>query len=154
MNVSPQFPYETLYISPFTLERRFDEHGNVSYITLERNLQPTGIHLLDEFVAQLAEGHRERGTFCKRMGITTHQLNTFILLLTGVTTEDFRKYFSIRLADDLLRYTNMKISEVAQRSGIGSTVNLFYIYREKYNCSASDRRYAIRKKGDLGRYKL
>lgn len=154
MDASPQFPYEGLYISPFTTRRRYDEDGNVSYVPLERNLQPSGVRLLDGFAAQLADGNSNRGVYCKRMGITTTQLNTLFLLLTGISADGFRMYFCLRLADDLLRYTDMEVREISRRSGLGTSTNLFYTFRREYKCSATDRRYALRGKGDVGRYKL
>lgn len=154
MDASPQFPYEGLYISPFTTRRRYDEDGNVSYVPLERNLQPSGVRLLDGFAAQLADGNSSRGVYCKRMGITTTQLNTLFLLLTGISADGFRMYFCLRLADDLLRYTDMEVREISRRSGLGTSTNLFYTFRREYKCSATDRRYALRDKGDVGRYKL
>lgn len=154
MNEKPQFPYEGLYISPFTARRRYDEDGHVNYVPLERNLQPSGVRLIDEFAVQLAGGNGSRGAFCRRMGITTTQLNTLFLLLTGISADGFRMYFCLRLADDLLRYTDMEVREIARRSGLGTSTNLFYTFRREYKCSATDRRYALRKKGDVGRYKL
>ena len=154
MDASPQFPYEGLYISPFTQKRRYDEDGNVSYIPLERNLRPSGIRLLDGFALQLANGLGSRGAYCRRTGITTTQLDVLFQLLTGISADGFRTYFRLRTADDLLRYTDMEVREVARRSGLGTSTNLFYTFRRELRCSATDRRYALRKKGDLGRYKL
>ena len=154
MSEKPQFPYEEIYITPFTSRRHIDENGVATYEPIERNLQPTGVRLLDGFAAQIAFGNGSRNAYCKRMGITTTQLNHLLQLLTGVGTSDFRTYFSLRLVDDLLRYTDLEISEIASRSGIGSTVNLFYIFRRVYDCSPTDRRLMLRKKGDLNRYKL
>lgn len=46
MEKKAQFTLEQLYISPFTARRRYDEDGNVSWVPLERNTEPTGIWVM------------------------------------------------------------------------------------------------------------
>lgn len=154
MTEKPQFPYKEIYITPFTGRRRIDEDGVVTYEPIERNLCPTGVRLLDDFVAHIALGKGNRIAYCQRMGITTAQFSQFLLLLTGAGLSEFCTHLTLRLADDLLRYTDLDISEVASRSGVGTGVNLFYVFRRVYNCSPTDRRRALRKRGDLGRYSV
>ena len=154
MTETPQFSYKAMYITPFTQLRRTDVDGRESYVPIERNFQPTGIRLLDGFAEQLVAGNSSRAAYCKRMGITTTQLSALFLLLTGANADTFRRYFCLRLADDLLRYTDMDIPAVALRSGFGTSVNLFLACRKAHNCPPTDRRLMLRKKGDLGRYKL
>lgn len=154
MTTEPQFPYADIYITPFSSRRRYDEDGRVSYVPIERNLHPTGVEMIDDFVNRLTDGQSSTAAYCRKYGITRTQLSNLFLLLTGAHLEDFRRYYCLRLADDLLRYTNMEVREIARRSGLGTSTNLFYIFSRHLKCSATDRRYALRKKGDVGRYKL
>ena len=79
----PQFTLEQLYISPFTAKRRYDEDGNVAWIPLERNEQPSGIHVLDHYLQFLMRGGYDRPKFCAREGITPAQLSALVAVLTG-----------------------------------------------------------------------
>ena len=48
---TPQFKLEDLYITPFTGKRYFDpQTGKAYYKPVERNMTPTGVHMLDKFL--------------------------------------------------------------------------------------------------------
>ena len=63
--LEPQFPAKGLYISPFSLVRTYDTEGVPSYVPLERNLAPTGVKLLDDFLVFLMKGNLSVKTFCE-----------------------------------------------------------------------------------------
>ena len=150
---TPQFPVERLYITPFSLYRLYDEEGRKYFLPVEKNTEPSGVRLLDAFVQQLSEG-RNTDRFWELAGLSCAEFRHFLLALTGLRFNEFRSRYYLLLADELLRYTDMEVSEVAARCGAGTSVSLFYIYRKLMKTSPTDRRYALRKKGDLGRYKL
>ena len=150
----PQFSFDDLYIPPFTRRRRFDEEGNCGYVALERNLSPTGILVMDEFVRLLASGGMDVAGFAAARGLTVGELGTMVFILTGMSGLRLRQLFQFRLADDLLRYTSLPLAEVARLSGNGSAINLYQTLRRECNMSASERRAALRNEGDLGRFAL
>ena len=53
--VDSQFKLDGLYITLFTRQRRYNEEGRVSYVQIERNVQPTGIRVLDDFLRSLSK---------------------------------------------------------------------------------------------------
>lgn len=149
-----QFTLDDVYITPFTHELTTDKLGRTGYTPLKHNLEPTGIHVFDAYIQELHAGTLSPGTFCKSYQATTYDLDGFIFLLTGMSNTDFRSRWILHTADLLLRYTNMKISEIAHRSGAGTRNNLYFMYERDFNCSPTQRRYNIRQPGDLGHYRI
>ena len=152
MQKQPQFPAEDLFITPFAQERVDDATDPPTYRSIEKNLTPTGIHVMDDYVHELSLGHASRKAFCKRWDIPTQHLNALVSILTGMNGEDFRNLIVQRNALLLLRYTDLGLEEVAERSGIGSKSTLCRFTEERLGCSPQQWRKKNRREGDLGRY--
>ena len=150
----PQFTIDELYISPFTHRRRYSEEGRITYVPVERNLQPTGINVLDEFLRNLSRGQSDIAAFCNRYGARTGDLDSLLFLLTGMKGFDFRQAIQLRMADELLRYTSLPVVDVARLSGFGSRTNLYFAYKRDLNTSPTERREQLQKQGDEGLYKI
>ena len=150
----PQFTMEQLYIAPFTSRKRFDEDGRWEYVAIERNLAPTGIWVMDDYLGYLSAGRSDMGAFAERHGLRTEEVAALVFILTGVKGVRFRQLYQMRLADDLLRFTDLPFDEVARRSGLGSSNNMYLALRREYNMSASERRAFLRLDGDLGRFRI
>ncbi|MGP1436604.1 MAG: AraC family transcriptional regulator [Phocaeicola sp.] len=150
----PQFKFDDIYFSVFSKKRLYEPDGTVYYVSIEDERKPTGVNILDDFADYLHEGHPTMTDFYKRHGILSRDLDSLCLLLTGIEAVNFRFRWEMRMADELLRYTNMTMEEVAHRSGIGSSTNLFYAYRRDLGCAPGERRWALREEGDLGRFAL
>lgn len=150
----PQFTVDGLYITLFTHELTSDELGRKGYTPIVRNFTPSGISILDEYVQALHAGQTGTGDFCNRHNARLTDLDGLIFLLLGMSNADFRNRWIVRCADELLRYTDMEIPEVARRSGAGTRGNLYLIYERDLNCSPTQRRAELRQPGDLGRFKI
>ncbi len=152
----PQFTLDVLYRMPFREVREFDpQSGAARYTPIEREPQRSGVWMMDELLAWLDAG--SPGTvaqFCEKRGLGYADLGGLVFCLTGMSGEDFRLTYQMRMADDLMRYTRMTLAEVALRSGIGSPLNLNQSYRREYDLTPGERRRLLRKKGDVGRYRL
>lgn len=151
---TPQFTFDELYITPFTHRRHYSEDGLVTYVPLERNLQPTGIRVMDDFLRSLSAGRTDITTFCERYGARTSDIDSLIFLLTGMRGIDFRQAYQLRMADELLRYTSLGVVDIARRCGFGSRTNLYFAYQRDLRTTPSDRREQLRQQGDEGRYKI
>lgn len=152
----PQFALDVLYRMPFREVREFDpETGEARYSRIEREPARSGVWMMDELLAWLDAG--SPGTvaqFCEKRGLSYNDLGGLVFCLTGMSGEDFRLTYQMRMADDLMRYTRMTLAEVAKRSGIGSPLNLNQSYRREYDLTPGERRRLLRKKGDVGRYRV
>lgn len=152
----PQLTLDGLYRMPFREVREFDpQTGEARYSRIEHEPERSGIRMLDELLAWLDAG--SPGTvlrFCEERGLRYQDLGGLVFCLTGMTGEDFRLTYQMRMADDLMRYTRMTLAEVAKRSGIGSPLNLNQSYRREYDLTPGERRRQLRQKGDAGRYRL
>ena len=93
----PQFTINDLYISPFIHRRRYSEDGHMTYVPLERNLQPTGINVMDEFLRYLSQGQSDIAAFCKRNGTRVGDIDSLIFLLTDMRGVDFRQAYQMRM---------------------------------------------------------
>jgi AraC-like DNA-binding protein len=77
-----------------------------------------------------------------------------VFVLTGMRGVDFRMAYQVRMADELLRYTDLTIAEVSRRAGFGSANNLYLTYKREFDIAPGYRRIALREDGDVGRFKL
>lgn len=150
----PQFTLDYLYLTPFSKKRIYDEDGNYTYVALERNLAPTGINVMDALLVYLSKGGANIDSFAARYGLTRTELNGLCRALCGMTVKELTDDYHLRLACDLLRYTDLPIREVTGRSGYGSQNSLYTVLQNRFKKSASDVRTMLRKKGDLNKYKI
>ena len=153
MTQKPQFAdMQALYIPPFTQRYYYDREGNRYVEPVERNLQPTGIAVLDHWLQALSKGKTDSLCFCYAEGIDLLPFSGFIQVLTGMNPTDFRDRYLLLLADDLLRYTDLKAGEIGRRIGmIGKNSFNKFIKRES-GATPIQRRNALRQPGDLNRY--
>ena len=150
----PQYTAKNLFITPFRQKRHYSDDGQVSYSEIERKMEPTGIKIFDAYLQYLTAGGSDMLAFAQKYGLRRDDIDSMVFVLTGMRGVDFRMRYQVWIAELLLRYTNMSIAEVAKRSGFGSANNLYLTYKREFNIAPGYRRIAIRKQGDLGRYKL
>ena len=137
--VRPQFPLDEIYITLFSERRVYAPDGTIHYEPIPQRAADTGVELLDDLRRMLSEGKSNLKTFGEGYGLMPSDVNGLVLALTGM--------------DELLRYTDLSIEEVARQSGVGSTTNLFYACHRDFHCSPSQRRRHLRQANDLGRYR-
>lgn len=151
---TPQFTVDDLYTPPFTKRREYNPDGTGSYKPIETERRTTGVTVMDEYVRYLLTGHSSISDFAAKYGLRPDDIDSMVFILTGMRGVDFRMALQIRLADDLLRYTDMELGEVARRSGFGSANNLYLTYKREFGVAPGKRRAAIRNRLDLHRFKL
>ena len=149
-----QFTFDDLYITPFTHRRHYSENGRLQYEPIERNMNPTGIHVMDDFLRCMSRGDSNVSAFCKRYGARINDLESLIFLLTGMRGIEFRYAYQRRLADDILRYTSLPVADIARLCGYGSRINFYFAYKRDYKCSPSERRLQLQKPEDIDLYKV
>ena len=145
---------EELYISPFTSVRHFDENGRAVYSPMERNLLPTGLYAADFLLQSLTAGESRLKAIADRLGCSDRDLSGFIRCLTGQPSHDFCTAYRLHLIEDLLRFTNLPLADVARRSGLGTARSLHRFLLRHRGCTPSDRRKQIRQVGDEGRFSI
>jgi len=150
----PQFKFKDVYITPLRQRRRYSPDGYVSYELIERKTEPTGIHIFDAYLQYLTDGNSDLQAFADKHGLRRDDIDSLVFVLTGMRGVDFRLKYQLWMAEQLLRFTDMSVAEVAKRSGIGSANNLYLTYKREYNIAPGYRRQRIRQPGDVGKYKL
>ncbi|MBQ8098398.1 MAG: hypothetical protein IJ244_02635 [Bacteroidaceae bacterium] len=149
-----QFSFDELYISPFRQKRQYDNEGQWKYVDFPRDLQPTGIHVMDDLLQYLMQGNSSLERFATEQGLTVAEVSALVFVLTGIRCRRFQQLYQVRLIDDLLRFTDLEYEEVAQRAGIGTRFNLFRTIQREHQMSASRRRAYLRQNNDEGRFLL
>ena len=151
---TPQYPFERLYVAPFTKKRGFDER-NLTYklVPIESTRQRTGIELLDTVVDSLIKGVDPRFV-AGRLGVTREKLSASIFALTGLNLVGLRKHWNMQVAKDLLCYTEMPLTEVMERCGYTSMPTFSNFVREWWGSSPLHIRMRARERGDIGKYAL
>lgn len=153
---TPQFTPESLYINPFSKRRTFDpENGSPVYHTIERNTSPTGVDILDAYARYIASGKRYSSiSFVKSEGISTNDFTALCRIMLGMRPEEIHHHLVLRYADELLRYTDLSVAQIARLSSANDGSNLCRLMRKYLRCTPTERRKSLRKLGDLGRYVL
>lgn len=153
LTVTPQYRVEDFYIPPFKQQRVFAPNGTFSYVALEEKHVRTGLDLFDRYIRYLASGGMSTSDFARKFGAKAEDFSSVVFLLTGMHLADFRFAYQVRMADELLRYTDMPLDEVARRSGFGTQLNLYYGIKRQFDTSPGRHRRFARGTYDLGRYK-
>lgn len=153
MERKPQFTVEDLFVTPFTKQRRYHEDGTAEYFDVPDTRLRTGLDVFDEMITLLRSGKRSARKLVKDLGVDRNDINGLTRLLTGLTLREFVAKWQLLTADELLRYTNMKMSKIAEFCGMGS-VGFSRRVSQAYKHSPMSRRRRLRKKNDLGRYKF
>lgn len=162
LKTEAQFTFDELYRSPLREERCYEVVGGgtdkpqtrIKYV--KRNLpevRSTGIRVMDEFVNYLASGGSDISAFCEKRGLRYNDIDSLVFVLTGMRGIDFRRQYQVRMMDELLRYTSLSPAEVARRTGIGSTVNLYKMVKSEYGEAPVQHRHRIRQSDDEDRYR-
>ena len=154
MERKAQFTLEDLYISPFTAQRQYDKEGNVEWIPLDRNIEPSGVWVMDHYLQFLMRGGYYRPQICQQEGVTSVQLSSLVAILTGMSIIVFQQRYVLMVADKLLRYTSMPARDIARNFGGIDGTNLYRLYKKYYNTTPSLRRIQLRQPGDEDRYKV
>ena len=116
-----QWPFERLYVAPFTQRRGFDERSlTYRMVPMEQARQLTGIRVLDMVVDRLIKGPGPKKPPPRYRGYTDPKLSATIHKLTGLTLPELRMHWHMQVARDLLRYTDLPLTEVMQRCGYTS----------------------------------
>ena len=149
-----QYPFEKLYVSPFTKKRGFDEQTlTYKMVPMEQERQLTGIKLLDSIVNWLIKGPGHKSN-PHRWSATDPKQSAVVYELTGLTIVGLRKHWHMQRAYDLLRYTDMPLKEVMQRCGYTSMPTFSRTVRKWWGRSPQYIRIAARNRGDIGKYAL
>ena len=150
----PQYSFDELYFTPFTECRKFDDEGNAYYAPIEKNTRPTGICVLDDYMNFLNDGNSSVAVFCRRKGISIAAFSGLCEVLTGMKVTTLKMKWVERTVLDLLRYSNLTIKEVAERSGVGSNFNLNRVCKQLSGYSAWNYRFYTQEEGEAGKYRI
>ena len=153
-NKHAQFCPESFYIMPFTQQRSIGPDGQIVYVPTERNLTPTGLRIIDDCLYAFAMGGDPIEEVCRRYDLSAEGLSAVFYALTGRTYAEVRDALRLRIADDLMRYTDLPLSDLARRAGFSTPQLYARVVRRMFGTSPLERRAALRSEGDPGRYVL
>ena len=165
---SAQFTFDELFVSPFTRQRSFDPKTLDNFlVTVVPKRTRSGVKVLDEVIDVLVENNSRLGEartadelstefyrVARRNGMKFSELSKIVQGLTGLTIGGFSIAWRARLADWLLRYTDLDVGIVMRASGFISPTAFSRFVR--LHCGQPPRRYRLegRRPGDIGKYAL
>jgi AraC-like DNA-binding protein len=79
--------------------------------------------------------------------ICREDIDSLVFVLTGRCGVDFRMTFQVRMADVLLRYTDLSMTDVSKSAGFCSVNNLYLAYKREFCIVPGECRQKIRKRG-------
>lgn len=149
-----QWPFERLYVAPFTQKRGFDERSlTYKMVPMEPARQLTGVKVLDSVVDMLIKGPGIKKN-PRHRGSTDPKLSATIQRLTGLTLIELRMHWHMQVAYDLLHYTDLPLQEIMNRCGYTSMPTFSRTYRRWWHTSPQRARILARNSGDIGKYAL
>ncbi len=154
MERKPQFTVKDLFVTPFTKQRRYHEDGTAEFVDIPDTQIHTGLDVFDEIITMLRSRNYSAGNIVKELGVDRENLNGLMRIMTGFNLAEFVAEWQLLTVDELLRYTNMSMTKVAEFCGMGSGVNLSRKVSRAYKYPPVSRRQKLRKKNDLGRYRF
>ena len=152
--MKPKYSFEMLYVSPFTKKMGFDEKElkNI-YVPLEQKRLRTGLDVVDLVVDKLIAG-QDPSVLTWQLGMKPDVLSTTLRTLTGLTLVEMRTRWRMRVASELLRYTELTLQEVMSRIAYTSAQSFSRMFRKAYGAAPLDYRRQCRAQGDIGKYAL
>lgn len=153
---TPQFKLEDLYITPFTGKRYFDpQTGKAYYKPVERNMTPTGVHMLDRFLQCVCTSKcYTLRSLQEQIGVSKQIFSGLCFPLTGLKFEELHETIRLRVADDLLRYSTLEKKDIALRCGFSSNPAMYKMFQRVYKCGPGQRQRHLRQPGDEGAWKV
>lgn len=154
MERKPQFTVQQLFVPPFATMRRYHEDGTYEYVPLPDTCVHTGLEVFDDFIALMARHPYSARRIAAKLGVREPDLSGLVRIATGLSLSDFVAAWQLLAADELLRYTNLRMPEIARICDMGKGVNFNNRIVRAYKCTPLERRWALRRKNDLGRFRL
>ena len=153
-DMKPKYSFEMLYVSPFTKKLGFDEKElKTIYVPMEQNRLRTGLDVVDLVVDKLIAGQNP-SALPWQLGTTEAAMSTTLKTLTGLTLVEMRTRWRMRVASELLRYTELPLKEVMRRIGYTSQQSFSRMFRKAYGSAPREYRRLRREAGDMGKYSL
>lgn len=152
--MKPKYSLEMLYVSPFTKKLGFDEKElKTIYVPLEQKRLRTGLDVVDLVVDKLVAG-QDPSVLAWQLGMTPAALSTTLRTLTGLTLVELRTRWRMKMANDLLRYTELPLQEVMSRIGYTSAQSFSRMFRKAYGAAPVEYRNRCRAQSEIGKYAL
>ena len=154
MKRNPQFNVEKLYVTPFIYERKFHPDGRSYLEEITVEIPATGIDVLDDFLRHVRAGNRSVQNIASQIGVAAVELNAFIKVLTGQTISEFIRLYMLHHAQQLLKYTDLSVDEIAHHCGFVNNSNLTQSFTPIVGMPPREYRYQNQSRLDKGRFRL
>lgn len=152
MKRKPQFTVRQLFVPPFTAMRRYHEDGTYEYVPLPDTRIRTGLDVFDEMISLMSRQVYPARQLAARLGVEGPDLSGLVRIATGLCLSEFVAAWQLLMADELLRYTDLRMTEIARYCGMGKGVNFTNRIVRAHKCPPLARRWELRQKNDLGRF--
>ncbi|WP_276165345.1 helix-turn-helix domain-containing protein [Zobellia alginiliquefaciens] len=111
------------------LENRENQTGSLNMREME------SVKEISDFVHNYPERQLSISELCRKSGLSPCKLQEGFKLMHGTTVTDYIREVRIEKAEELIKNTDLNISEVVYSIGFTSRSYFSKIFRNKYNCS-------------------
>ncbi|MCX7550082.1 helix-turn-helix domain-containing protein [Xanthomarina sp. F2636L] len=102
------------------------------------------IQEVSQFINENSESQITISQLYSQFGLSPSKLQEGFKLMHGHTVTEYIREVRIKKAEELIKNTDMNISEVVYTIGLTSRSYFSKIFKEKYNCSPKDYKFAQR----------
>ena len=93
---------------------------------------------ISEFIKNYPDYHFDLNYLSEKSGLTPAKLQEGFKALFGRTVSNFIKNVRVELAENLIKTTDLNISQIVYTIGLSSRSYFSKIFKEKYNCSPKE----------------
>ncbi|QLE00135.1 helix-turn-helix transcriptional regulator [Galbibacter sp. BG1] len=118
--------------------QQFENDKNLNFYSFSKYLTKKEMCTIQELAAFIANGPEKEYTIkslCGRVGMSSTKLQHGFKLLYGTTVKDYIRDVRLDMAEELIKNTDLSISEVVYSIGLTSRSYFSKIFKKKFDCS-------------------
>lgn len=93
---------------------------------------------LSEYIQNYPETNMSVDEWCAKIGLSPAKVQEGFKLIHGKTINEFIRYVRVKKSEELIKTTDLNISEIVYTLGLSSRSYFSHIFKDMYNCSPSE----------------
>ncbi|WP_431137094.1 helix-turn-helix domain-containing protein [Psychroserpens mesophilus] len=95
---------------------------------------------LSDYINNYPETNIGVNALCAKIGLSPVKVQEGFKLMHGKTLNEYIRYVRVKKSEDLIKTTDLNISEIVYTLGLSSRSYFSHIFKDMYNCSPSEYR--------------
>lgn len=93
---------------------------------------------LSDYIENYPETNLSVDEWCAKIGLSPAKVQEGFKLIHGKTINEYIRYVRVRKSEELIKTTDLNISEIVYTLGLSSRSYFSHIFKSMYNCSPSE----------------